>query len=84
MVAKSTIQQRGQVTLPKKVRELAQISPGDLVSFEVTGPHEVIIKVIPVKPLEYFWDKYRTTVPFDDDANREEWHAVAADDAIRE
>ena len=78
------MQSRGQVTLPKSVRELADISPGDIVKFQVVGPHKVMVEVIPVKPLEYFWEKFASDQSYDDDAVREEWHDVAAAEAIGE
>jgi hypothetical protein len=63
---------------------LADISPGDIVEFRVVGPHKVMVEVIPVKPLEYFWEKFASDQPYDDDGVREEWHDVAAAEAMGE
>jgi AbrB family looped-hinge helix DNA binding protein len=81
---KSTVQSRGQVTLPKSIRDRANIAPGDLVEFQVVGPHKVMIEVIPVKPLQYFWDKFATDDTYDDDANRAAWQVEAAAETMDE
>ncbi len=81
---KSTVQSRGQVTLPKFIRDQANIAPGDLVEFQVVGPHKVMIEVIPVKPLQYFWEKFATDESYDDDANRKAWQAEAAAEVVNE
>lgn len=81
---KSTVQSRGQVTLPKSIRDQADISPGDLVEFEVVGPHKIMVEVIPVKPLEYFWTKFASDEPYEDDAIRRDWQSVAAAEALGE
>ena len=77
-MATGRVQQRGQVTLPKEIRDLAAIDPGDLLDFEVIGPQKVVFEVVPVKPLEYFWEKFKSDEPYDDDAIRDEWQAIAA------
>ncbi|MCO5223608.1 MAG: AbrB/MazE/SpoVT family DNA-binding domain-containing protein [Thermomicrobiales bacterium] len=83
-MAKSTVQTRGQVTIPKSVREEAAVAPGDIVDIRADGMHKVIIEVIPVKPLDYFWEKFARDEPYDDDAIRSEWQDVAAAEAIGE
>jgi bifunctional DNA-binding transcriptional regulator/antitoxin component of YhaV-PrlF toxin-antitoxin module len=70
--------------LPKIVRDQAGISPGDIVEFQVVGPHKVMVEVIPVKPLEYFWAKFASVEPYDDDMNRKAWQDVAAAEALGE
>lgn len=77
-MATGRVQQRGQVTLPKEIRDLAEIGPGDLLDFRVVGLHRVAFEVIPVKPLEYFWEKFAGDAPYDDDAIREAWQKDAA------
>lgn len=83
-MAKSTLQQRGQVTIPKSIREEASMSPGDIVEVRADGFHRVVIEVIPIKPLEYFWEKFARDVPYDDDAARAEWEPIAAAEAMGE
>jgi hypothetical protein len=58
--------------------------PGDIVDIRADGEHRVIVEVIPVKPLEYFWEKFASDDAFDDDAIREEWQQKAAAEAMGE
>lgn len=81
---RSTLQQRGQVTIPKSVREAASMHPGDIVEIRADGPNRVVIEVIPIRPLEYFWEKFANVDPYDDDAVRTEWQEQAAKEAIIE
>ncbi len=80
----SKVQSRGQITLPKAVRQEANIEPGDIVLFKVLGPSRVEVETISVKPLSYFIDLYRGDEPYDDDAIREAWQEDAARDVIGE
>jgi len=43
----TTLTSKGQVTIPKKVRELLGIGPGSSVDFELTPAGEVVLR--PVK-----------------------------------
>ena len=36
---------RGQTTIPKRIREAANLSEGDVLSFEIKGDHLVVHKV---------------------------------------
>lgn len=83
-MARSTLQPRGQVTIPKSVREEASMAPGDIVDIRVIGRHRVIMEIIPVRPLEYFWAKFANDEPYDDDEIRNEWQQVAATEAMGE
>ncbi len=76
------VQQRGQVTLPREIRNEASIEPGDLLDFRVVGPNKVIFEVVTVKPLEYFWEIFGSEEPYRDDAIREEWQQIAAAEAL--
>lgn len=38
---------RGQTTIPKRIREAANLGEGDVLSFEIEGDHLVIRKVTP-------------------------------------
>jgi len=40
----SALTSKGQVTIPKKVRELLGIAPGSLVDFELTPTGEVVLR----------------------------------------
>ena len=38
---------RGQTTIPKRIREAANLGEGDVLSFEIKGDHLVVHKVTP-------------------------------------
>ena len=40
------ITSRGQTTIPKKIREAANLRGGDMIAFEVEADHVVVRKVI--------------------------------------
>ncbi|MCC6943476.1 MAG: AbrB/MazE/SpoVT family DNA-binding domain-containing protein [Thermomicrobiales bacterium] len=62
------VQSRGQVTLPKQMREESHIAPGDLVRITVTDDGKLQIAPAGIKPLEYFWEKFAIEGPFDVEA----------------
>ena len=78
------VQSRGQITLPKSIRIEADITLGDLVLFKVLGPSRIEIETIPVKPLSYFLERFRSDAAYDDDQIREAWQEEAARNAIGE
>ena len=41
----SKITARGQTTIPKKIRDAANLSAGDVLAFEIEGEHLVLHKV---------------------------------------
>ena len=41
------ITSRGQTTIPKSIREAADLDEGDVITFEVEGDHLVVRKVTP-------------------------------------
>lgn len=43
----SRITARGQTTIPKRIRERANLSEGDLLSFEIEDDHLLIHKISP-------------------------------------
>ena len=43
------ITSRGQTTIPKKIREAANLRKGDLIAFEVEVDHVVVRKVVPAE-----------------------------------
>jgi len=53
VVDKSVLTKKSQITLPKKVRELLRLKPGDRVNFEVEG-NEVRIVPLPSRLEEDF------------------------------
>src|SRR5687768_5367890 len=76
------IQARGQVTLPKDVREAAGVVPGDSVIIEATGHGKVELRVVPKLTLAETFERYRIEGPVDLAAERAEWEAEAADRVI--
>ncbi len=38
---------RGQTTIPKSIRDAADLSEGDVIAFEIEGNHLVVRKVTP-------------------------------------
>ena len=40
---------RGQTTIPKPIRDAANLREGDVVSFEIEGDHLLVRKVTPVR-----------------------------------
>ena len=38
---------RGQTTIPKRIREAANLREGDVIAFEIEGSHLVVRKVTP-------------------------------------
>ena len=41
------ITSRGQTTIPKRIREAANLREGDVIAFEIKGSHLVVHKVTP-------------------------------------
>ena len=41
------ITSRGQTTIPKKIRQAANLREGDLITFEVAADHVVVRKLVP-------------------------------------
>lgn len=72
---------RGQVTLPKEVRERAQIKTGDVLNIEVLGSGRLRVTVLPRLGPRELRDRYPIAVPIDEAADREAWQAAAAIDA---
>ncbi len=62
------VQSRGQVTLPKQMREESQIAPGDLVRITLTDEGALKIAPAGIKPLEYYWEKFAIDGPVDIEA----------------
>ena len=45
IINRTALTQKSQITLPKQVREILKVKPGDQVSFEIEGRE---IKIIPI------------------------------------
>jgi len=60
---KAKITFKGQVTIPKEIREALTIQEGDTVIFEVRGDHAVL-KPLKKKPLADFYGVLPATRPY--------------------
>jgi len=69
---------KGQVTIPKNIRNALAIKEGDSVIFSVEGDHAVV-RPIKRKALEDFYGSFLATKPFPDvEAVRKEIHEKIA------
>lgn len=84
MAALSKVQARGQVTLPRAIREAAGVKPGDSVIMRAIGPGTVEIKVLPRLTAAELFERYRIDGPIDFEKDREIWEAEAAKDIFGE
>jgi AbrB family looped-hinge helix DNA binding protein len=84
MTTISKVQPRGQVTLPRAVRDAAGIAPGDTVIMRATGPGTVVLSVLPRMTLAEMLERFRIEGPVDFAADREKWEELAAKDVIGE
>jgi AbrB family looped-hinge helix DNA binding protein len=76
------IQTRGQVTLPRAIRQRAGIKPGDVVLFEVIGPGRVEMRTLPRLTLAEALEKYTVSGQVDDAHDRALWQGRAAEDVV--
>jgi AbrB family looped-hinge helix DNA binding protein len=74
------VQTRGQITLPREVRQKAGIQPGDVVAFEVVAPGRLLLRSIPRLRLSEALERYRIDGPVDDALDRVQWQERAARD----
>lgn len=75
---------RGQVTLPRRVRQEADIQAGDILAVEVLGPGRVQLTALPKLGPRELRERYPIEAPIEEDADREAWQAVAAEDVLGE
>ena len=74
---------RGQLTLPKAVRQAAGIDAGATVAFEVIDDGRVEIRVLSRLSLDEALQSFRVQRPYDEAAERTAWQKQAADDVLR-
>jgi AbrB family looped-hinge helix DNA binding protein len=84
MFGSAKVRARGQITLPKRVREAVNARPGDTVHISVTGPETLELRIFRPMTLDEMIERYRINEPYDDDAIREAWHEDAARDVMGE
>ena len=79
MSALGKVQSRGQVTLPRAVRQAAGVKPGDTVIVRATGPGTVEIRALPRMTVAEMVEKYRIEEPINWETYREELEDLAAE-----
>lgn len=82
-MAVTRVQSRGQITLPRSIRQRAGVQPGDTVTFTVAGPGKVELKVLPRLSLAETFERWRIEGPIDWADDRAQWEAEAADEVIK-
>jgi AbrB family looped-hinge helix DNA binding protein len=78
------VQPRGQITLPRAVRQAAGVKPGDTVIVRATGPGRIEIKALPRLSLEEMFERFRIEDSIDEVRDREQWEEIAARDVFGE
>jgi bifunctional DNA-binding transcriptional regulator/antitoxin component of YhaV-PrlF toxin-antitoxin module len=68
--------------LPRQIRRAANLKPGDVVSFQVTGQGTVEIRALPRLRLHEALERYRIDGPVDDSEDRTHWQAEASQDVL--
>jgi AbrB family looped-hinge helix DNA binding protein len=75
---------RGQVTLPREVREKAHIRPGDVLSIEAVRPGELRVIVLPNLGPRELRERFPIEGPIDLEADRATWQEEAAREVIQD
>ena len=73
---------RGQITIPRDVREKVHLGPGDLVRIEPIGSNRFVVEVIPTLTLAEILMRFHSDEPVDMVRLREEGEKEAAREAI--
>jgi AbrB family looped-hinge helix DNA binding protein len=73
---------RGQITIPREVRDKVHLGPGDLVRIEPIGLNRFIVEVIPTLTLAEILERFHSDEPVDVVRLREEGEEVAAREGI--
>lgn len=74
---------RGQVTLPREVRRVARIKPGDVANIEVLGPGLLRLSVLPRLSPRELRSRYPIEGPIDEVADRRAWEDAAAEETMK-
>lgn len=59
----SRVTRKGQVTIPKRVREHLGIEPGSVVDFELGNDGRIVLVVVGAEPKPSRFEKLRGTAP---------------------
>ena len=83
VIHKTALTRKSQITLPKKVREILKVKPGDQVSFQIEGNE---VKVVPVPSLleENFGRVKPKRTPEDFKKQRKDFEKGVAEEVLKE
>ena len=73
---------RGQITIPREVREKVHLGPGDLVRIDAIGPNRFVVEVIHTFSLAEILERFHSDEPVDMVQLREEGEQDAARELI--
>ena len=82
LMALGKVREDGQIALPSEIQLATGISPGDLVSIDVTEQGTVEIRRLSPLRLADLLERYHIDEPIDDAKVREEWQDIAARDVF--
>jgi len=83
VVNKTALTKKSQITLPKAIREILKVKPGDQVSFKIEGSE---VKIVPVLSLleENFGKVKPRGVPEDFKELRRDFEAGVGEEVLKE
>ncbi|HVC33841.1 MAG TPA: AbrB/MazE/SpoVT family DNA-binding domain-containing protein [Chloroflexota bacterium] len=74
---------RGQITIPREIRERVSLAPGNLVRIEPVGVGKFLVEVIPTLTLDEILERYHSDQTVDLPRLLVEGEAQAAEEIIR-
>ena len=80
---KTALTSKSQITLPRKVREVLKVSPGDQVSFQIDGS-EVKVVAVPSLLEENFGRVKPKRTPEDFKKQRKDFEKGVAEEVLKE
>ncbi|HVB26370.1 MAG TPA: AbrB/MazE/SpoVT family DNA-binding domain-containing protein [Mycobacteriales bacterium] len=54
-MTRTTLRDKGQLTLPREIREALHVDPGDEIVFEVVGEDTVVVRGMKMIPADQAW-----------------------------
>ena len=81
-MALAKILARGQITIPREIREQVHLAPGDLVRIEPTGAGRFVVEVVPTLTLDEILRRFHSDEPVDMVKLRAAGEAEAADEVL--
>lgn len=78
MATLAKIQTRGQLTLPRQVREQAGVKAGDMLIVRVTPAGVVELRPLPSHTVDELVEMFPIEGPINEALDRESWEAEAA------